>query len=675
MDQLLPAKYLIVLSHDVPGAVETFLKETLRINGLHVEKGSLGDQKVLCVSAPFEIFAAKAEVIGIEKSFKHENELYLMPFKMKLLESYETSDYSSFFTAAQQTLLLRLVLQSIPVEARTLNEMGVVLKKNLAKSRKNDLLEVELLSALQNCKNRVIEEHFPLHDDSARNKLWEKFKSEPWTTPIAELQTYFGEEVTFYFAWVNHFMRSLLFPGIIGLVLYFIRPKGADVDHAKWLPGFAMMVCCWSVLFTVIWRRKQTSYAFKWDTCDFERVVEQRPEFFGDVRSSPVTGLPELYYPTWKKMFRYCISFLAATPMLMLAVKAMLLSLNLNGYIKDPDSIFYVHFLCQYAEPGAIFAQDSPYNLWIVPTLMHSLMIFILGSIYRHIAVWCTDFENHRTVEQWNNSFITKRFLFEAFDCYTPLFYIAFYRLDINSLRSELVGLFWGDEIRRLSVEVLIPLVLSFFKQRDADKKYQETKKNDSICTASNLKPTSGIDWLQAEKELGKDEYEEFDDYLEMVIQFGYVTLFASAMPLCSIISVIFLFIETKADCFKLLFLYKRPHSRRAANIGVWLRVLDMMTMLSLLTNVLLIGFSSEQLQMWFPQYYDFYENDHWIKMGSGRYVVAVVFIMEHALAVFAAVAHIFVEYESKQTRNERLRKEYLQKQIELSPLWRNSKV
>lgn len=27
--------------------------------------------------------------------------------------------------------------------------------------------------------------------------------------------------------------------------------------------------------------------------------------------------------------------------------------------------------------------------------------------------------------------------------------------------------------------------------------------------------------------EMEKDEYEEFDDYLEMIIMFGYITLFA----------------------------------------------------------------------------------------------------------------------------------------------------
>ena len=44
-----------------------------------------------------------------------------------------------------------------------------------------------------------------------------------------------------------------------------------------------------------------------------------------------------------------------------------------------------------------------------------------------------------------------KRVLFELFDCYLPLFYIAFYQLNIIALRRELVGLFWGKFISNAS--------------------------------------------------------------------------------------------------------------------------------------------------------------------------------------------------------------------------------
>lgn len=44
---------------------------------------------------------------------------------------------------------------------------------------------------------------------------------------------------------------------------------------------------------------------------------------------------------------------------------------------------------------------------------------------------------------------------------------------------------------------------------------------------------------------------------------FQYVTLFASAFPLAAAVSIVFLFIEGRADLFKLLYVYQRPRVRR----------------------------------------------------------------------------------------------------------------
>ena len=47
--------------------------------------------------------------------------------------------------------------------------------------------------------------------------------------------------------------------------------------------------------------------------------------------------------------------------------------------------------------------------------------------------------------------------------------------------------------------------------------------------------------------------------YVLLHFHLQYVTLFASAFPLCSIITILFLFIEARSDMFKLLYLCRRP--------------------------------------------------------------------------------------------------------------------
>ena len=45
---------------------------------------------------------------------------------------------------------------------------------------------------------------------------------------------------------------------------------------------------------------------------------------------------------------------------------------------------------------GGLFAADSPYYLWLVPTLAHSIIVNIINQVYSKVAEKCTDLENHR---------------------------------------------------------------------------------------------------------------------------------------------------------------------------------------------------------------------------------------------------------------------------------------
>lgn len=61
-----------------------------------------------------------------------------------------------------------------------------------------------------------------------------------------------------------------------------------------------------------------------------------------------------------------------------------------------------------------------------------------------------------------------------------------------------------------------------------------------------------------------------FDDYLEMVIQFGYVTFFSSAYPLAAVWALVNNIVEIRGDAFKLCFVCQRPFGQRVKNIGTW---------------------------------------------------------------------------------------------------------
>ena len=68
----------------------------------------------------------------------------------------------------------------------------------------------------------------------------------------------------------------------------------------------------------------------------------------------------------------------------------------------------------------------------------------------------------------------------------------------------------------------------------------------------------------QVEVEGSTPQYEgTFEDYLEMFIQFGYVTLFSSAYPLAGLCALLNNLIEVRSDAFKLCFIHQRPFTER----------------------------------------------------------------------------------------------------------------
>ena len=101
--------------------------------------------------------------------------------------------------------------------------------------------------------------------------------------------------------------------------------------------------------------------ACRWDTLDLKLTERVRRGFHGAPRASPVTGAPELYYPSWKRWaIHYPVSAIVTCAMLAVAFCVMCLSLNLQGYV-HPGSPIFVQQLAHYAAPGGLFDPNAEF--------------------------------------------------------------------------------------------------------------------------------------------------------------------------------------------------------------------------------------------------------------------------------------------------------------------------
>uniref|UniRef100_A0A7S1U8V0 Anoctamin transmembrane domain-containing protein n=1 Tax=Phaeomonas parva TaxID=124430 RepID=A0A7S1U8V0_9STRA len=498
----------------------------------------------------------------------------------------------------------------------------------------------------------ALEAMVPMRTGSGR-ALWRSTPALSLAPDGQAVVDYLGFGAGWYFEWLGSFTRWLIAPSILGAGLAAARMyRGVSIDEDAAVPLYSFFVVFWGVAFVRCWERRVEYLKTQW------RLHMANPERYLALEDR-VGHVPQRSsYP--QRLQSYAVSAVVTLIGLGIAFGVMVCSLNLQGYIHDntwTERPFYIPWLAQHAEEGAIFGPDANAIVALGPTVLHVAVIFTLNTLYREVAEVLTEWENHRTEEDHEYSLTFKRFFFEAFDCYIALFYLGFAQFDLPALRTELVSLYTTDQFRRVFLETIVPAGLNYLNAAQREKKKGIGKKDDDAdATAAGLRR-----FAADITDVDMAEYEEFDDYLEMVIEFGYITLFASAFPLASLVSFLCNFVEMKSDLYKVCNVYRRPPARWHFGIGPWLDVLKALAALSVATNCFLFSFSSEQIVAFLPHLYTVAKThvedaDAVLRAGSGRYVVAVCFGIEHAVGLICMLLYYLIPLESEEVQKEKRR-------------------
>lgn len=75
---------------------------------------------------------------------------------------------------------------------------------------------------------------------------------------------------------------------------------------------------------------------------------------------------------------------------------------------------------------------------------------------------------------------------------------------------------------------------------------------------------------------------------MNMVIQYGFVVFFVAGFPLIPFFAMLNNIIELRVDASKLIKNYRRPVPRKVAGLGAWFNILESVTYLGVITNVML---------------------------------------------------------------------------------------
>jgi anoctamin-10/anoctamin-7 len=477
----------------------------------------------------------------------------------------------------------------------------------------------------------TVKAFFPLHEDAEKNILsrkWIVVYALPGSQPFGRIKDYFGEKIALYFAWLGHYTSMLGLSGLVGLAT-FILARIAGTNDTKFMPAFGLFMCLWSSCFGEFWKRKNNTLSMEWGMQGFEEEEQVRPQFDGQKTMDPVTGEDEfLHDPPGCRRMRLIVGLLVVLTMVSIVagvVASIFLFDNWSKHNPGPGCDFALNNagdnckLNKQVMLGPYFAQG-----------LNSVSIMVMNSVYGSIAIGLTSWENHRTDTAYEDMLTAKVFCFEFINSYGALFYIAFFqsfvegsegRDYLDELSMALGVIFISLLIFGNVDEILIPYTMRKFSEFTAAKSKMGSVRSDAeVCYRAFPRspvpplPPSPV-WIRPHPrphsphslcppspflqiQYGLADYEPqdlFDDYQEMILQYGYTSLFVTAFPLAPLAALMNNYFEIRVDAYKLCSELRRPDPRGAEDIGTWYTILEIMGIIAVITNAGILCFTSHR--------------------------------------------------------------------------------
>ncbi|XP_007570708.1 anoctamin-7 [Poecilia formosa] len=563
-------------------------------------------------------------------------EYYTCQFRNNKLERFLGSDNKeTFFKTTQRHIVLYEILARTPYGCVNRGEVGI-----------DRLISEEVFTAaypLHEGNYKMPDNPVSLQSLGLRQILhgyWSKWSCWRRYQPLDHIREYFGEKIALYFAWIGFYTAWLLPASLVGTLIFLLGfvLVSSDVPAKEVCESEDTFIMCplcnicstwnyssicftykagllfdnwgtvflsifmslWAVTFLEYWKRTCSYLSHRWDCTDLEDIEERpRPEFSAMApmtMRNPVTGAEEPYFPENKRLNRTATGCMVIV--IMICVVPMFL-IAIILYRTILRVVLYKSTTTDSASAGTIAS--------ISASVLNLIIILTLSRIYTSLAGILTRWEMHRTQTKYEDMFILKVFIFQFVNFYSTPVYIAFFKgrfvgypgmyNTLFGIRNEACGA--GGCLIDLAQELLVIMVGKQCKTHEAEgscsgRKVKAWWQRNKMRTPQMAGTQTMMDvspW-EADYELLVCEG-LFGEYLEMVLQFGFITIFVAACPLAPLFALMNNWVEIRLDAQKYVKEFRRPVVERAQDIGIWFHILQFISHMAVISNAFLIAFTS----------------------------------------------------------------------------------
>lgn len=465
--------------------------------------------------------------------------------------------------------------------------------------------------------------------------------------PLDDVRRYFGVKIGLYFAWLGFYTTMLVPASVLGLIcfLYGVITLGNHRPVHEMCAGsqsqllmcplcdngceywrlrdsctqarlgylsdngatvvFSVFMSLWGACYLELWKRYSARITYQWDLSGFDTLEENsRPEYLARLSRLKKRDVELIEQqergggesvPFWR--IRLPFGLLSVSVVLLLVLLAVA---AVVGVI-----VYRMSVRATLALQSDEMSSYIPLITSTTAALLNLLCILLFNMLYTKLAVYLTEMEMPRTQTEYDDSLTLKLYLLQFVNCYSSIFYIAFFKgkfvgrpgkyNTFLSYQQEECGI--GGCFVELSIQLAIIMIgkQAFSALSEMALPYAlRLWSHLSFLRSSNHEhqPTQPWERDYLLPDLGTTGL--FHEYLEMILQYGFVTLFVAAFPLAPLFALLNNVLEIRLDALKLLGSYRRPVGVRVRDIGIWYRIMDSLGKLAVLTNAVLIAFTSD---------------------------------------------------------------------------------
>ena len=398
------------------------------------------------------------------------------------------------------------------------------------------------------------------------------------------IRNFYGETVSYYFLWITNFIKWLIFPTIICLLLnyklYIIREENEELNHFI----YGTLIILWASLFYKQWIQKEKIYNYIWGTDKFSHSEPDREDFIPDSTKKLMFYHDFPYINPIIKKFKTIISYIVLFIMLIMTMFCV--------YFIFSTKLFLLQTYSRYS---------TMINYFI--SMANSIQIKLLNYIYYNIAKSLNNWENYQKDYLSKNSLAVKSIMFDLINNYFSVFYIAFLKKTqfLGKPIEECIGYEGNDScFEEIRIHLQTNHLMTFFFD------FMEigipflTQRARKLIVKKNINKDIIIHNL--EHQMISDSYDNIMvEYSKIIIHFGYIIFFSVASPLTPLFVFLLIYFERLCDTYKIFYLERVSFIGMSIGLEIFNTIIHALIYLSLFINVGLIVFGDNYFLPDFP--------------------------------------------------------------------------